>query len=222
MPTVYEGRCDRCAYSTGIFPAEYGAVFVDKPLMGELGALANSLLAGAVLFEDPGEDPLLRQGDPRFVALAHPLEDAILKEAGYTWAGCWLAGRYVRVIPVVCRSCGTFFERCSLSCPGALGCLPGLLLGLIAGVIVGVWERDFCLGLSTAATAAVLLEFLLLAAGGPLIRLCYADRARSIARNRACPNCGGRPCASAQSWSTRLPCPRCSEGIQTIRTAGIS
>ena len=31
MPTIYQARCDRCTYTSDVFPAAYGAVFVDEP-----------------------------------------------------------------------------------------------------------------------------------------------------------------------------------------------
>ncbi|HEY1186457.1 MAG TPA: hypothetical protein VGE74_02320 [Gemmata sp.] len=220
MPTIYQARCDRCSYASDVFPAEYGAVFVDEPPVGGSGAV----VAGAVLHGYAREAVIAEPSDPRLVVLAHPIEDDILAETGYTWTGLAWAGRYVRVHRVVCRDCGTLFEVRWLTCPPALGCLGcqlGCATGLLTGIGVGIWQRSFCVGFST--TYGVLLGSMAVVSlvGWIYTRVWFRERVREVAGPRCCPRCESGKYYGAES-SRVLPCPRCSEWSMRVHSVGMS
>ena len=95
----------------------------------------------------------------------------------------------MRFIRVVCRGCGTVYDRRELTTtPGAAGCLVGLVIGVGAGVIAGLWARRASVGL---AVGWMILTALSLVAR-LLLHLRYGERARLLARPVGCPRCGGR------------------------------
>jgi hypothetical protein len=216
LPTIYQARCDRCTYASDVFPAEYGAVFVDEPLGGSV-----SVVAGAVLHGATGDVGIAEQSDPRLVVLAHPIEDHILAETGYTWTDLAIAGRYVRVRRVVCRSCGTLFEVRRLTCPPALGCQIGCVSGLVVGIAAGVWWRSFWLGCGTAYGTVLGCMAVVGAAGWAYTRVRFRERARELEGPRNCPRCGSGRYTGAESRRV-FPCPQCSQRSMQVRSVGMS
>ena len=217
MPTIYQARCDGCTYASDLFPSEYGAVLVDEPPVGRSG----SVVAGAVLYGAARDAGFAEQSDPLLVVLAHPIEDHILAETGYTWTSLAIAGRYVRVRRVVCRDCGTLFDVRRLTCPPALGCQIGCALGLVVGIAAGVWWRSFWLGFSTAYGTILGCMAVLGAAGWAYTRVRFRERARELDGPRRCPRCGSGRYAGAESRRV-FPCPQCSEQSMRVRPVGRS
>ena len=200
-----------------MFPAEYGAVFVDEPPAGGSG----SVVAGAVLHGVAAGAGIAEQPDPRLVVLAHPIEDHILAETGYTWTGLARAGRYVRVRRVVCRDCGTPFEVRRLAWPPAVGCQVGCLSGLAVGIGVGLWAQSFWVGLGTAYGAVLGSMAVVGLAGWAYTRVRFRERARAVGGPWCCPRCGSGRYAGAESRRL-FPCPQCAERSMRVRSVGMS
>ena len=80
MPTIYQGQCADCGYTSDLFPAEYGAVLVDRQVPGK----SSTAVAGAVQSENAARAAFAAQLAPRLVVLAHPWEQDILNKMGYT------------------------------------------------------------------------------------------------------------------------------------------
>lgn len=218
MPTIYHAHCDLCQYTSDVFPAEYGAVFVDEPPMT---AGSGSVLAGAVLNEQTLNTTFAEQADPRMVVLAHPLEESILAGTGYTWIKLALVGRYFRFRRVICRSCGTLFEVRWLTCPPGLGCQVGCVSGILAGIGYGVWRQSFCAGF-WAGYGIVLGCYVLASSVGWLYtRLRFRARARELDGPSSCPTCGSTHHAGVESRRI-FPCPRCGEQAMSVRSVGMS
>ena len=217
VPTIYQRRCSRCSFASDIFPAEYGAVFVDQPASGGM----NSVVAGAALFQDTGEEAIAEQGDPRLVVLAHPIEHHILAETGYTWPTLVWAGRYVRVRRVVCKSCGNLFEVRRLTSPPAIGCMVGLIVGLTVGIFYGVREGSFGSGFSAAGS--ITLGFYVVT--GIVIwlytRFRFKARAKEIDGPHNCPKCNSSAYVGVETRRT-LPCPKCGESAMRVQSVGMS
>jgi hypothetical protein len=108
----------------------YGAVLVDRPVES-----MQTEIAAACIFSDSA-GKLAEAADPRFVVLAHPLENLILADTGYTWNDLFWQGRYVSVSNVVCRHCGHLFQHRRLDA-GQPGCSAALALGLASGADAG-------------------------------------------------------------------------------------
>jgi hypothetical protein len=217
LPIIYQARCNRCTYASDVFPSEYGAVFVDKPPVGGYG----TVVAGAVLHGAVGEAGIAEQADPRLLVLAHPIEDHILAETGYTWTGLALAGRYVRIRRVVCRDCGTLFEVRQLSCPPALGCQIGCLSGLVVCVVAGVWGRSFWLGFGVASGTVLGCMAVAGTVGWVYTQVRFRDRARELKGSRCCPRCNSDRYIGVESRRV-FPCPQCSKRFMRIRAVGMS
>jgi hypothetical protein len=217
LPTIYQARCDRCTYTSDVFSAEYGAVFVDQTPVGG----SASVVAGAALHGVAGNAGIAEQSDRRLVVLAHPIENHILAETGYTWSGLAWAGRYVRLRRVVCQDCGTLFEVRRLTFPPALGCQTGCASGLLVGVAVGVWERSFWVGFGTAYGVVLGSMAVVGLTGWAYTRLRFRDRARSLAGPRCCPRCGSGRHAGVESRRV-FPCPQCSGRSMHVRPVGRS
>jgi len=218
MPTIYQGRCAACGYASDLFPAESGAVLVDRPVPG----LSGTAVAGAALYEDVAGAAFAEPSDPRLVALAHPLEQDILSAAGYTWGSCAWAGRYVRIRRVVCRGCGTLFEVRRLTCPPAFGCLPALLVGAGVGAAAGIQEGNFCPGFFAGYLATLGCWGLVAFGMGLFTRLRFRERARSVAGPGRCPRCGADRYSGVPTGRRRWPCPQCGQRTLTVRAVGIA
>ena len=217
MPTIYQARCDYCTYASEVFPAEYGAVLMDEPP----GRGPGSVVSGAVLHGEAGEASIAEQSDPRLVVLAHPCEEHILAETGYTWTGLAVAGRYVRVRQVVCRDCGTLFDVRRLTWPPALGCQIGCVTGLLVGVAAGVGWRSFLLGFSAASGTVLGFAAVIEVAGWAYTRMRFQERAREIDGPRSCPRCGSGLYSGVESRRV-FPCPQCSERSMRVQPVGRS
>jgi hypothetical protein len=217
LPTIYQAHCDRCPYASDEFPAEYGAVFVDEPSPGGSGLV----VAGAVLYETAAGADIAEQPDTRFVVLAHPIEDHILGETGYTWTGLAWAGRYVRVRRVVCRDCGSLFEVRRLTVPPAFGCQVGYFVGLAAGLGIGFWKGSFCAGFGATYGAVLGCWAVASLACWLHTRLRFRERAREVDGPRSCPRCGSGRYAAADSRRV-FPCPQCSERSMRVQSVGMS
>lgn len=216
MPTIYQARCDSCSYASDVFPAEYGAVFLDQPPP----SASNTVVAGAVL-HDSVATRFAEEEDRRFVVLAHPIEGYILSETGYTWARLAWVGRYVRIRRVVCASCGAFFQMRRLTCPPGLGCQFGCVTGLIGGIAVGVWKRSFWLGFGTAYGLVLGCHLVAATAGWFYTRQRFHCRALEIDGPHCCPQCGSRKYVGIETRRT-LPCPKCCEVAMRVRMVGMS
>jgi hypothetical protein len=215
LPIIFQAHCESCAFASEIFPAEYGAVFVDQPV----GDGPNLTLAGWVLFGPSTGAEIAEQKDDRLVALAHPGEEYFLSQTGYTWSGLIRTGRYVRVRRVVCRECGTLYETRSLTCPPAFGCMTGLVVGLIVGVSLGVLERSFWYGYWLLFGIAWACNAVATLAAWLYIRVRFAERAKSLEEPAECPKCGS---ARRSKILTRrvLPCPQCGKCSMRVRSVG--
>ncbi len=216
LPTIFQAQCDHCSFVSDVFPAEYGAIYLDEPQpAGE-----NTLVAGIAFFEG-AKGKVAIQGDRRLVVLAHPIEDAILAETGLTWESLVWAGRYVRIRRVVCKSCGTLFEIHRLACPPGLGCMVGSFVGLPVGVAFGLWERSFCFGFWVAYGIAFGFCCAANLAGWVYIRLRFKGRAKAIDGPPCCPNCHSTGWASVERRRT-FPCPQCGQKAMRVRSVGKS
>jgi hypothetical protein len=217
VPTIFQARCENCDFASAVFPAEYGAVFVDQPQANNSG----TVVAGAVLHGDAKNAEIAEQADPRLIVLAHPIEFEILAESGYTWTTLAWAGRYVRVRRVVCRDCGTLFEIPQLTFPPAVGCEVGCISGLVIGVAVGIWRRSLVVGFGAAYTAVLGCVVLLSVAGIVYTRVRFRRRARELRGSACCPRCRSGRYAGAESRRV-FPCPKCSQPAMRVRRVGIS
>lgn len=216
MPTIYQGHCASCGYGSAIFPAGYGAVFVDEPPAEP----SSSLILGAVLIGPASGAEFAAQDDPRLVVLAHQGEQDILEETGYTWWGLAWSGRYVEARRVVSPSCGRIFDVRKLACPPGLGCMVGSALGLVAGVAAGIWEGSFCFG--GAAGLAVVLVCNGLASLGASAYLRLRFRARALAGPNRCPGCGADKYVGVEGCRDSFPCPQCGERSMRMQSVGTS
>jgi predicted Zn-ribbon and HTH transcriptional regulator len=218
MPVIFQARCGRCGFHSDIFPAQYGAVWVDEPLAEG----ASGLLAGAVLDDAARGSRLAEQPDPRLVVLAHPIEDQILKNLGYTWWSAGWSGRYVSVHRVVCRDCGTIFDRRRLAVPGTVGCGPGCVIGLVAGLAFWLVDGSACQGLMAGYLTALVFTWAAQLLTSMAVSRRHRDRAREIAGPKSCPRCGSRNHVGTERQPQELPCPACGEREYTVRAVGKS
>lgn len=216
MPTIYQARCERCGYLSDLFPSEYGAVFVDEPT-----AESSSLVLGAALHSDVGGATFARQGDPRFVVLAHPLEAHFLAEAGYTWASLTRAGRYVRVRVVGCVGCGAMYEVRRLACPPGFGCLVGCVVGLAVAFWVAIKAENWLAGLIGAWMCAMGIWLSTTLVGEVYTRVRFRKRARELDGPRSCPRCESAERVGANTKRT-LPCLACGHPAMHIHPVGMS
>jgi hypothetical protein len=220
MPIIRQAQCERCDYTSDVFPSEYGAVFVDAPSADA----PSSVVGGGAPYGATGDARIATQSDPRLVVLAHPLEQSILDSTGQTWTSLTRAGRYVRIRRVACRDCGTLFEIRRLACPPIVGCVAGLAGGIIGvgvGVGVGVWAGKFWVGVSIVYGLAFGLWMVAELAAWTYLRVRFRERARALGTSRCCPHCGSNRYARVESRRV-FPCPRCSERSMRIRTVGMS
>jgi hypothetical protein len=203
VPTLFQGICSRCGHKTPIMLDGYGAVLVDQPATQE-----QHEVAGAVITSGDGGAMALTS-DPQFVELSPLCMSSILASTGYSWSDLLWQGRYVAVTNVICRQCGTVFQRSRLAPPGGTGCMTGLAVGVASGVAVGVWRRSFDAGLHVwcAVTwwVVAVAEFL----ARLYVRLRFSERAASLAAERACPHCHADD-ARAFDRAKAVKCPACS------------
>lgn len=215
MPELYRGVCSHCDYRTAIMTGGYGAVLVDQP-PDEF----QSEVAGACLFSD-ARGEMAEAADPRFVALAHPLESTILADTGYTWRDLFWQGRYVSVTNVVCRHCGRTFQKRQLAAPADTGCTTAILIGVTVGIAAGVITRSFVVAFAScfAATCAAASAAMFLA--DFYIRRRFPQRAAALAAEFSCPACSADDSIEI-SRARSVRCPACREEKQSFETAGIS
>lgn len=220
MATLFQARCECCSYSSELFLSEYGAVFVDSPPPDTV----NTVIAGVGLYVLTIDAGIAEQGEPQLVVLAHPIEEYILAQIGYTWSKLAWAGRYLGIRRVICRSCGLLFDVRKLTCPLAFGTPIGCVLGIGVGIGIGFWKRSFSLGLSTFF--GVYLGWLTVAntAGWLYIRLRFSERARVLDGPHCCPNCGTCRYESVESIGSgrTFPCPECGAQALRIISFGVS
>lgn len=217
MPSLYQARCESCTHSSDIYPAEYGAVLVDKPAASP----SQEVVAGAALFEPATFAEVAEEHDPQLVVLAHPLEQHVLAETGYTWTTLTWAGRYVRVRRVVCRKCGRLFSTRRLSCPTGLGCTTGCVTSLVTGIGVVIWGQSVWLGLGAGYGTAVGFWAVASLAGWVYTRVRFRERARQVEGPNQCPHCTEADFVTAEGGGP-FPCTKCGEAAVRIRMAGMS
>ncbi len=217
MPSICQARCNCCDYASEVFPAQYGAIFVDLPSADS----PAPLVAGAAIFDASSRHSFAKQSDPQLVVLAHPIESAILKKTGYSWTTLAIAGRYVLVRRVACLDCGTLFDVKRLKCPSALGCQTGCISGIVLAVVVGLWWRNFWLGVGTACVVGLGCTAVIDAAGWLYTGVVFRARARALDGPWNCPHCGLGRYAGAERRIT-FPCPQCSAHSMQIRFVGMS
>lgn len=183
VPTILQGICRNCGHKTPLLSEGYGAIFVDQSLTHTQHEVAGAVIqageAGAMATVD----------DARFLILRHPVEEPILRESGYVWSDLLRQGRYVWVTNVVCRECGTIFQRRRLRAPGTFGCTAALVSGLAAGLAVGLWTRSAPLGLLASCAGALAVALIAGAYAAAYLRLRFTARAKAIAAERLCPTC---------------------------------
>jgi hypothetical protein len=199
-----------------MFPAGYGAVFLD-----ESQERGSYLVAGACVSTDVGEAELARQNNSHLVVLAHPCESAILNSLGFSWTTLAWVGRFVQVHRVVCAKCGTFVDLRKLTAPPAAGCMLGLVVGLASEVLWGLWTDDACVGFATWIGVTVVTHVILSMLAYYYVRLRFRVRASSIDGPSCCPNCLSEEFVRIPRRGM-LPCPECGNRTMRIWTAGKS
>jgi hypothetical protein len=215
MPTVYQGICRDCGYTTSFLSEEYGAVFVDQPV-----AEAQQELAGAVIMAG-NSGPMASIDDHRFVVLRHPGEESDLRATGYTWRDLLKQGRYVRVTNVICRECGTLFQRRRLAAPNAFGCVTALVLGVIVGLSAGIRMRSISAGFAAWFVGAMVVLIGAEFCAALYVRLRFRTRAKMLAAERTCPGCGADH-AKKIGWGRSVACPSCRRCSLRFKVVGIS
>ncbi len=217
MPTIYQSTCDRCSYISDLYSEAYGAIWVDEPRT----ATGETVVAGAVLHEPTGDARIESIYDPHLVVLAHPGEQMILEQEGYTWLKLAREGRYVFVQRVICDACGHHFDIRKLSIPSGTGCLSTLLVGIVVGIGMGVWLASFWWGLIIAYGLTVCFALLSSVAGRIFLHLKYRERQYSVDGPTACPKCSNKNYSKVTSRRA-LTCPQCGEKTLHVRMVGIS
>lgn len=215
MPAILQARCAACNHESKLFSAGYAAIWLD-----EAPREPASTLAGAVLTASTGDADVAKVADGRLVTLAHPGESAILRKHGYTVDTLALAGRLVSVSVMICRRCGTMYERRRLDFGGAAGCMSSLVLGVVAVVLgwffgAGPWA--FFVGLLSVYLTLGAFDLF----GRLYIRLRFRERAEMVAAEKDCPKCGSDDAVSVNSRGP-FPCPACHERHFTIEMVGRS
>lgn len=199
MPSVYEASCSHCGFRSGAFPEGYGAVWLDEAVEG-----ARPLVAGMAATTDR----FATTTDARLVVLAHPLEESILKEIGYTQMRLLCEGRFVWVNNVLCAACGHLYGRRRLQAPGGVGCVSTLLVALLAGAVVSFARSNVAAGLAAGMVTILVVSFFVEALAYSYTRVRFRERARVVASVRACPRCSSSAQCKPQT-SQLLPCPEC-------------
>lgn len=215
MPTLFQGICRHCGHQTPPLSKGYGAVFVDQPV-----AQAQRHVAGAVVASGDGS-AMASVDDLRFVVLRHPIEDSDLAKTGYTWHDLLRQGRYVRVTNVICRDCGTLFQRRRLSPPGAFGCITAMTLGVVVGLAAGLWMRSFVLGLLAWYVVATAVSIGAEFCAALYVRLRFRARAKALAAERTCPRCGADNAKTIGSGRS-VVCSACCRRSLRFKVAGVS
>lgn len=213
MPTLYQGICSECGHKTAIMPEWYGAVLLDEPVTKLQGQVAGATLhvQGAIA----------EATDDRLLVLAHPIEDSILSTTGYSWSDLVWQGRYVVVSNVACRDCGNVFSIRRLGVPGAVGCLPALLVGSACGIAIWMSKGSVADGLITGFVVLFVALLILELAAGLFVKYRHAARANALASEKQCPVCQSVN-AIRINRTKKTPCPACHRRSQTFHLAGIS
>ena len=152
--------------------------------------------------------------DPRLVVLSHPLESTILAKTGYSWSDLFWQGRYVAITNMICRQCGTIFERQRLAPPGNIGCMTSFSSGVVCGVAAGIWARSFLAGVVAWYAVMILVGLVAGSFARLYTRRRFAERAASLAAERACPRCHAEDAVTIERAKT-VTCPTCS--AQSLR-----
>lgn len=196
--------------------AGYGAVLVDEPV-----SESQHEVAGAVIFSGSESEPFAAADDPRFVVLRHPGGDYDLARTGYSWSDLLKQGRYVSVINVICRECGTVFPRRRLAAPGGNGCMSSLAIGIAIGIVAGIWCRSFSIGLLTWFSITLGISLLIDCLSSLYIRFRFSTRAASLIAEKWCPTCHADNARSIDRAKDVL-CPICRHETLRFVMAGIS
>ncbi|HYG35620.1 MAG TPA: hypothetical protein VEC99_12590 [Clostridia bacterium] len=203
MPTVYRIQCSVCGYSPQVNSGLVGYVTTDGRKAGKI--LAEGYLA---LKLDSGE----------FVCLAHPSEQRILQQHGFTWAGAACRGRLFSVMFKLCKECGALYEERQLSSMQA-GCSVGAIIAL--GAVLGMklilsisWPLSLLGGYFAGLAVFGFVE---------VLNRWRWRKPNAELRLRECAHCKGTQFVSLlKATRNPLPCPSCgNKGLQ-VQAAGIS
>ena len=215
MPTIYQGLCSHCGHSTPLISDGYGAVVVDEPIAGP-----QHEVSGAVIASD-AQGEFATAEDPRFVVLAHPLEDYDLARTGYSWSDLLWQGRYVSVTNMICGECGTVFPRRQLAAPGGIGCLSSLTIGFVTGLALGAWKRSVLVGFVAWYLVTLAAMILIGSTASLYLRFRFAERSAWLVAERACQSCHADNAESIDRAKS-MRCPTCRKESMRFVIAGIS
>lgn len=213
MPLIYQGTCGECGHETPVMTDGYVAVFTDGA-----GAGTQAEVAGAVV--DGGEKEVAGAGDPQ-LAVSGQAAESPMKGTGYSRSDLFWQGRHVSVANVVCRRCGTLFQRRRLTAPSAMGCGAGTSLGIVGGIAIGLWTRRILVGVVVAYIAIVGFLMLIGFLGRFYVRTRFSARAGALAAESVCPNChadDARSIAGANS----VKCRACGKEAVEFKVVGVS
>jgi hypothetical protein len=152
--------------------------------------------------------------------LAHPLENLILADTGYTWNDLFWQGRYISVSNVVCRHCGHLFQHRRLDA-GQPGCSAALALGLASGAAAGFAARNLLIGLIVCYFVGLSMALAVGFIAQRYLRWKFQARAAELAAESNCPACGLNDSASIVG-ATSAFCPACRQRTLSFKSAGIS
>jgi len=211
---IFQGICSNCHHESAVVADGSMAILINRDDPALRIPLNEKLVSN-----DIGELPT---GDNFcLLELAHPLEDSILHSTGISFPEASYGGRLVLLTSVVCRKCGTVYNRRRLTVrTGSAGCLIALAAFFSVSPLAGLWLQSFWVGL--ASGYAVLM---LVSACDQLVAWLFLQRFRNRAKALAlpanCPKCGS---TSAQSVtrSRRVPCPECGQFSVRFRMTAIS
>jgi len=214
LAAIYQGTCKHCGYKSSADANGALAVLIER----DHAALEVPFNKRLVSY-DTGD--LAAAESLCLLVLAHPLEDSILHSTGLAFGEASRNGRLVSLQSVVCRTCGTTFNRRKLIArTGAAGCFPWLTVCLIAGFTAGYWARSFWIGLG-ALYCALLVSW----AVDPAMQWWwlrhFRERAKLLARPCSCPSCGSDSVQSV-TRSNPVACHSCRQKSMTFKMVGIS
>lgn len=176
---------------------DYGAVIVDEPT-----AVAH--------YAHPD--------DNRIVVLSHPIEFQILEKCGFTDTSAVLAGRFLCIEQVFCKSCGYLYEIRTLgSSKTVFGCVPPILTAVAVGIAIAIIRSNIGEGLFAASLALFPSWILIYWLVGIFVRVRYPDRAREFRIRRGCPKCGDRRISRGGTIS----CPNCRQRSMKVKEVGM-
>jgi len=143
LAAIFQGICRSCRYQTMCVADHALAILIKRDHPALTTSLNTSLISNEI-------GDLATAEDFCCLSSANPLEHRILSSTGATFREVSEDGRLVSLTRVVCRACGTIYQRRRLiTWEGLKGCLPGravLLVGSVAGVGIEASPAGFGAG----------------------------------------------------------------------------